>query len=86
VLVRPGEDGPARSLWECLTVNGARALGLPLAELAADAPADLVALDLEHAEIADVPAEHLPAAVLFSGSSALVRETWVAGSLAAAAR
>ena len=27
VLVRPGEDGPARSLWECLTVNGARSLG-----------------------------------------------------------
>ncbi len=26
--MRPGEDGPARSLWECLTVNGARSLGL----------------------------------------------------------
>jgi formimidoylglutamate deiminase len=86
VLVRQGEDGPARSLWECLTVNGARALGLPAAELRADAPADLVALDLDHAEIADVPSEHLPAAVLFSGSSALVRETWVAGSTAGAAR
>jgi formimidoylglutamate deiminase len=80
VLVRPGEDGPGRSLWECLTVNGARALGLHAAEIAAGAPADLVALDLDHPEISDVPAEHLPAALLFSGSSALVRETWVAGT------
>jgi formimidoylglutamate deiminase len=80
VLVREGEDGPARSLWECLTVNGARALGLETAEIAVGAPADLVALDLDHQEISDVPVEHLPAAVLFSGSSALVRESWVAGT------
>jgi formimidoylglutamate deiminase len=80
VLVRAGEDGPARSLWECLTVNGARALGLEPAEIAVGAPADLVALDLDHPEISDVPVEHLPAAVLFSGSSALVRESWVAGT------
>ena len=79
VLVRPGEDGPARSLWECLTINGSRALGLEASQLAVGAPADMVALDLDHAEIADVPAEHLPAAVLFSGSAALVRETWVGG-------
>jgi formimidoylglutamate deiminase len=80
VLVRAGEDGPARSLWECLTVNGARALGLEPAEIAVGAPADLVALDLDHPQISDVPVEHLPAAVLFSGSSALVRESWVAGT------
>ena len=80
VLVRPGEDGPARSLWECLTVNGARALGLEPAAIAVGAPADLVALDLDHPEIADVEPEHLPAAVLFSGSAALVRETWVGGA------
>jgi formimidoylglutamate deiminase len=82
VLMRAGEDGPARSLWECLTVNGARALGLEPAEIAVGAPADLVALDLDHPEISDVPVEHLPAAVLFSGSSALVRESWVGGSRA----
>jgi formimidoylglutamate deiminase len=80
VLVRAGEDGPARSLWECLTVNGARALGLEPAEIAVGAPADLVALDLDHPQISDVAVEHLPAAVLFSGSSALVRESWVAGT------
>ena len=80
VLVRPGEDGPARSLWECLTVNGARSLGLEPAVVGAGAPADLVALDLDHAEISGVSPEHLAAAVLFSGSAALVRETWVAGA------
>jgi formimidoylglutamate deiminase len=79
VLVRAGEDGPARSLWECLTVNGARALGLERPEIVAGAPADLVALDLDHPEISDVPIEHLAAAVLFSGSAALVREMFVAG-------
>ena len=80
VLVRPGEDGPARSLWECLTINGARALGLDAPQIAVGAPADLIALDLEHPEISGVEPEHLPAAVLFSGSAALVRESWVAGS------
>jgi formimidoylglutamate deiminase len=79
VLVRAGEDGPARSLWECLTVNGSRALGLEPAAIVVGAPADLVALDLDNAEISDVPVEHLAAAVLFSGSAALVRETFVAG-------
>jgi formimidoylglutamate deiminase len=78
VLVRPGEDGPARSLWECLTVNGARALGLGGGAIEPGAPADLVALDLDHPEIAGVPPGYLAAAVLFSGSAALVRETWVA--------
>jgi formimidoylglutamate deiminase len=79
VLVRAGEDGPARSLWECLTVHGARALGLEPAQIAAGAPADLIALDLDHPEVSDVPPEYLPAALLFSGSAALVRETWVGG-------
>ena len=79
VLVRAGESSPAPSLWECLTRNGARALGLETPELAAGAPADLVALDLDHPEIARVEPAYLPAAVLFSGSAALVRETYVAG-------
>ena len=86
MLVRPGEDGPARRCWECLRSTARARSASPRAEIAADAPADLIALDLDHAEIADVPAEHLPAAVLFSGSSALVRETLGRRFLAAAAR
>jgi formimidoylglutamate deiminase len=80
VLLQPGDDGPARSLWECLTASGAHALGLEAGGMSVGAPADLVALDLDHREVAGVPAEHLPAAVLFSGSAALVRDTWVAGA------
>jgi formimidoylglutamate deiminase len=82
VLVRPGDDGPAAGLWECLWDNGARALGIPAPALAPHAPADLIALDLTHPAIADVPREELGSAVLFSGSAALVRETWVAGQSA----
>jgi formimidoylglutamate deiminase len=80
VLVAPGDAGPAPSLWRCLTTNGARSLGLTASGIAAGAPADLVALDLEHPEIRGVDAQHLGAAVLFSGTAGLVRETWVAGS------
>ena len=78
-LVRPGESGPAPSLWDCLTVHGARALGLEGPRIEAGAPADLVALDLAGHELARVPAEHLPAAALLAGSAGSVRATWVAG-------
>jgi formimidoylglutamate deiminase len=80
VLVAEGDVGPAPSLWRCLTDHGARSLGLPAPAIAAGAPADLAALDLEHPDIRAVAPEHLAAAVLFSGTAALVRETWVAGA------
>ena len=80
VLVSDGDDGPAPSLWRCLTGNGARSLGLPAPGIATGAPADLVALDLDHPDIRAVDPQHLAAAVLFSGTAALVRETWVAGA------
>jgi formimidoylglutamate deiminase len=83
VLVAGGDDGPAPSLWRCLTEHGARSLGLPSPSIAPGAPADLAALDLEHPDIRAVAPEHLAAAVLFSGSAALVRETWVAGARSA---
>jgi formimidoylglutamate deiminase len=80
VLVAEGDAGPAPSLWSCLTDNGACSLGLAPTGIVAGAPADLAALDLEHPEIRGVATRDLAAAVLFSGSAALVRETWVAGS------
>jgi formimidoylglutamate deiminase len=79
VLVDGGDAGPAPSLWRCLTDNWARSLGLAAPGIVAGAPADLVALDLEHPEIRGVEPGDLPAAVVFSGTAALVRETWVAG-------
>ena len=83
VLVADGDVGPAPSLWRCLTDHGARSLGLPSMGIVAGAPADMVALDLEHPEIRSVEPRDLAAAVLFSGTAALVRETWVAGVPAA---
>ena len=83
VLVADGDAGPAPSLWRCLTDHGARSLGLAAPGIVAGAPADLAALDLEHPEIRGVEPRHLAAAVLFSGTAALVRETWVAGVPAA---
>jgi formimidoylglutamate deiminase len=80
VLVAPGDTGPAHSLWRCLTDHGARSLGLAAPGIAPGAPADLAALDLAHPDIRGVAPEHLAAAVLFSGTAALVRETWVAGA------
>jgi formimidoylglutamate deiminase len=80
VLVSAGDTGPAPSLWHCLTSHGARSLGLAAPGIAAGAPADLAALDLLHPDIRGVEPSHLAAAVLFSGTAALVRETWVAGS------
>jgi formimidoylglutamate deiminase len=84
VLVAEGDAGPAPSLWRCLTDHGARSLALAPPGIAAGAPADLVALDLGHPEIRAVEPHYLAAAVLFSGTAALVRETWVAGLAARA--
>jgi formimidoylglutamate deiminase len=80
VLVADGDTGPAPSLWRCLTEHGAHSLRLAATGIAPGGPADLVALDLEHPEIRAVEPRDLAAAVLFSGTAALVRETWVAGS------
>ena len=59
VLVADGDDGPAPYLLSCGWAHGARALGLPTPVIEADAPADLIAIDLDHAEIAGVADEHL---------------------------
>jgi formimidoylglutamate deiminase len=84
VLVAEGDAGPAPSLWRCLTVHGAHSLGLAAPGITAGAPADLAALDLEHPDVRDVAPEHLAAAAIFSGTAALVQETWVAGERSAA--
>jgi formimidoylglutamate deiminase len=79
VLVADGDSGPAPSLWRCLTEHGSHSLRLAVTGIAPGGPADLAALDLLHPEIRAVAPEHLAAAVLFSGTAGLVRETWVAG-------
>jgi formimidoylglutamate deiminase len=82
VLVPEGDDGPSPSLWLSLTRGGAQALHLETGRIAPGMAADLVALDLAHPQLAGVAAADVAAAVLFAGSAALVRETWVAGHVA----
>ncbi len=79
VLVADGDDGPAPYLLSCGWAHGANALGLPVPVIDAGAPADLIAIDLDHAEVAGVADEHLAAAIVMAGSAALVTRTWVAG-------
>ena len=80
VLTAAGERGPAPSLWRCLTEHGARSIGIETPAIAVGAPADLVALDLDHPDIRALEPRYLPEAVLFAGSAACVAETWVAGA------
>jgi formimidoylglutamate deiminase len=80
VLVAPGSGGPTAGLLAVGQVHGATALGLVPRRLEAGAPADLVAIDLEHPEIAGVADAHLPAAIVFAGSAALISGSWIAGA------
>ena len=79
VLVADGDPGPAPYLLACGWEHGARSLGLPAPLIEAGAPADLIALDLAHPEIAGTADEHLAAAIVMAGSAALVTRSWVAG-------
>jgi len=79
VLVAEGDAGPAPYLLACGWEHGARSLGLAAPVVEAGAPADLIALDLAHPEIAGTADEHLAAAIVMAGSAALVTRTWVAG-------
>ena len=79
VLVADGDNGPAPYLLSCGWAHGAHALGLPAPVIEAGAPADLIAIDLDHTQIAGVADEHLAAAIVMAGSAALVTRTWVAG-------
>ncbi len=79
VLVREGDDGPTGYVLDAGWSAGARALGLPQPRIETDAPADLIALDLDHEEIAGVADADLAAAIVFAGSSALVTRSWIRG-------
>ena len=83
VLCRPGERGPAPSLWRCLTEHGARSIGIGPPGIRVGAPADLIALDLSAPEIRAIEPRFLPEAALFAGAAAIVRESWVAGKRSA---
>lgn len=69
----------AEQLLRCGTANGARALGLPIGEIAAGRCADFLTLDLGHASLADWTDETLLGSYLLGSGAACVREVCVGG-------
>ncbi|HEY8279908.1 MAG TPA: 5'-deoxyadenosine deaminase [Bdellovibrionota bacterium] len=78
---------PARETFEMATIEGARALGIErdVGSIEIGKKADLVALDLSEASMAMELSEKNPeqaySAVVYSGSPACVRQTWIDGRL-----
>jgi formimidoylglutamate deiminase len=73
----------AASLFDCATRHGAASIGMPAGRGALEAgqPADFFTVDLHHPSIAGACPEDLLAHVLFSLSSAAVREVVVGGRM-----
>jgi len=67
------------TLWLEAAAGGAQALGRAMGELATDKRADLVVLDGAHPDLAGKTADAIANALVFSGSSDLVRDVMVAG-------
>lgn len=74
-----GEEGEAgKNFLDMITKNGARALHYQGGgELKAGAPADLVALNLNHLSLAGSSAQSLPLDLIFSANNDLVTDVWV---------
>jgi len=70
VLVPEGETSPTPWLLRA---------GWGRDGLETGAPADLVEIDVEHPNLADVEAEDLPSALVFGAGGGVVAATWVAG-------
>ena len=82
VLAPENEDGPsalAARLFECATVNGAKAIGFHGGELEPGAPADFFTVDLDDPSIAGASPDELLAAIVFSLSRTAIREVVVNG-------
>jgi len=67
------------TLWLEAAAGGAQALGREMGALATDKRADLVVLDADHADLAGKSGDAIANALVFSGSTGLVRDVMVAG-------
>jgi formimidoylglutamate deiminase len=83
VLAERGDDPTdlARTLFAAASSGGARALGLPVGDLVAGAPADYFTVDLGDPAIAGCDDESLLAALVFGSSVRGVRDVAVGGRL-----
>jgi len=69
----------AALLFDCATLNGARAIGAPNGSLEVGRPADFFTIDLDEPSVAGASAEDLLPVIVFSSSRAAVREVVVGG-------
>ena len=74
-----GTSALATRLFECATVNGAKAIGFHGGELEPGAPADFFTVDLDDPSIAGASPDDLLAAIVFSLSRTAIREVAVNG-------
>ena len=74
-----GTSALAARLFECATVNGAKAIGFHGGELEPGAPADFFTVDLDDPSIAGASPDDLLAAIVFSLSRTAIREVAVNG-------
>ena len=79
ILDQIGGQNLASRLFDCATVNGARALGVPAGELAGGALADFFAVDLDDLSIAGHSEEDLLPLAVFSLNRSAVRDVMVNG-------
>jgi formimidoylglutamate deiminase len=79
VLDQIGGQNLASRLFECATVNGARALGLPAGEFTGGALADFFTVDLDDLSIAGHSGEDLLPLAVFSLNRSAVRDVMVKG-------
>ena len=74
-----GPSALAAKLFECATVNGAKAIGFNGGKLEAGAPADFFTVDLDDLSIAGAAPDDLLANIVFSLSRTAIREVVVNG-------
>jgi formimidoylglutamate deiminase len=81
ILDQIGEQGLAARLFDCATVNGARALAVPSGELTADSFADFFTVDLGDVSIAGHSADDLLPLIVFGMNRTAIRDVAVNGKL-----
>jgi len=82
VLASDDDTGPsalAAKLFECATVNGAKAIGFNGGKLEPGAPADFFTVDLNDLSIAGASPDDLLASIVFSLSKTAIRDVVVNG-------